>query len=45
MRTTAARTPRSALLTAVLAAVVTVGAIGAVFLLRPRPEVAPGAAE
>lgn len=45
MRTTAARTPRSALLTAVLAAVVTVGAIGAVFLLRPRPEAPPGAAE
>ena len=45
MRTTAARTPRSALLTAVLAAVVTVGAIGAVFLLRPRPEQAPRAAE
>ncbi|WP_410668715.1 hypothetical protein [Amycolatopsis sp. cmx-4-68] len=45
MRTSAARTPRSALLTAVLAAVVTVGAIGAVFLLRPRPEAASGAAE
>ncbi|MEU5263473.1 hypothetical protein [Amycolatopsis sp. NPDC021455] len=45
MRTTAARTPRSALLTAVLAAVVTVGAIGAVFLLRPRPEVPAGVAE
>jgi hypothetical protein len=45
MRTTAARTPRSALLTAVLAAVVTVGAIGAVFLLRPRPETGPGLAE
>ncbi|MDT7798591.1 MAG: hypothetical protein QOI78_2024 [Actinomycetota bacterium] len=39
MRTSAVRTPRSALLTAVLAAVVTLGAIGAVFLLRPRPDV------
>jgi hypothetical protein len=38
MRTSAVRTPRSALLTAVLAAVVTLGAIGAVFLLRPRPD-------
>lgn len=38
MRTSAVRTPRSALLTAVLAAVVTVGAIVAVFLLRPRPD-------
>ncbi|MEV4148296.1 hypothetical protein AB0J40_31865 [Amycolatopsis sp. NPDC049691] len=45
MRTSAARTPRSALLTAVLAAVVTLGAIGAVFLLRPRPEAPSGAAE
>jgi len=45
MRTTAARTPRSALLTAVLAAVVTVGAIGAVFVLRPRPQLPTGAAE
>ncbi|RSD22026.1 hypothetical protein [Amycolatopsis eburnea] len=45
MRTTAARTPRSALLTAVLAAVVTLGAIGAVFALRPRPEAPSGAAE
>ncbi|MEQ0563887.1 hypothetical protein ABJI51_32815 [Amycolatopsis sp. NEAU-NG30] len=45
MRTTAARTPRSALLTAVLAAVVTVGAIGTVFALRPRPELPTGAAE
>jgi hypothetical protein len=45
MRTSAARTPRSALLTAVLAAVVTLGAIGAVFLLRPRPQVPSGAAE
>ncbi|UOZ09891.1 hypothetical protein [Amycolatopsis sp. WQ 127309] len=38
MRTSAVRTPRSALLTAVLAAVITLGAIGAVFLLRPRPD-------
>jgi hypothetical protein len=38
MRTSAVRTPRSALLTAVLAAVVTVGAIVAVFVLRPRPD-------
>jgi hypothetical protein len=45
MRTTAVRTPRSALLTAVLATVVTVGAIGAVFLLRPRPQAPSGAAE
>lgn len=45
MRTSGGRTPRSALLTAVLAAVVTVGAIGAVFLLRPRPEAPSGAAE
>ncbi|MEV7040276.1 hypothetical protein [Amycolatopsis sp. NPDC051061] len=45
MRTSAARTPRSALLTAVLAAVVTVGAIAAVFLLRPRPEEPAAAAE
>ncbi|GAB3153919.1 hypothetical protein GCM10027258_57060 [Amycolatopsis stemonae] len=45
MRTSAARTPRSALLTAVLAGVVTLGAIGAVFLLRPRPEAPSGAAE
>ncbi|MCR6488545.1 hypothetical protein M8542_37530 [Amycolatopsis sp. OK19-0408] len=45
MRTSAARTPRSALLTAVLAAVVTLGAIGAVFALRPRPEPPSGAAE
>ncbi|SFW43794.1 hypothetical protein [Amycolatopsis australiensis] len=45
MRTSAARTPRSALLTAVLAAVVTLGAIGAVFLLRPRPAEPSGAAE
>ncbi|WP_329052091.1 hypothetical protein OG738_06600 [Amycolatopsis sp. NBC_01488] len=43
MRTSAARTPRSALLTAVLAAVVTFGAIGAVFVLRPRPEAPAGA--
>ncbi|MEU8638755.1 hypothetical protein AB0C38_41765 [Amycolatopsis sp. NPDC048633] len=45
MRTSAARTPRSALLTAVLAAVIAVGAIAAVFLLRPRPEQPAGAAE
>ncbi|MEV6917155.1 hypothetical protein AB0M83_19465 [Amycolatopsis sp. NPDC051106] len=45
MRTSAARTPRSALLTAVLAAVVTLGAIAAVFLLRPRPEEPAGVAE
>lgn len=45
MRTSAARTPRSALLTAVLAAVVTLGAIGAVFWLRPRPAASVGAAE
>lgn len=45
MRTSAARTPRSALLTAVLAAVVTLGAIAAVFLLRPRPEEPADAAE
>lgn len=45
MRTSGARTPRSALLTAVLAAVVTVGAIGVVFLLRPRPEAPSGTAE
>ncbi|HEY3467927.1 MAG TPA: hypothetical protein VGL47_22550 [Amycolatopsis sp.] len=45
MRTSAARTPRSALLTAVLAAVVTIGAIGAVFLLRPRPEPSSGVSE
>ena len=45
MRTSAASTPRSALLTAVLAAVVTLGAIAAVFLLRPRPEEPAGAAE
>ncbi|MGW5722616.1 hypothetical protein ACWEVP_41045 [Amycolatopsis sp. NPDC003865] len=45
MRTSAARTPRSALLTAVLAAMVTLGAIGTVFLLRPRPEAPSGAAE
>ena len=44
MRTSAARTPRSALLTAVLAAVVTLGAIGAVFVLRPRPDAPGGAA-
>ncbi|WIX79755.1 hypothetical protein QRX50_02840 [Amycolatopsis carbonis] len=42
MRTSPTRTPRSALLTAVLAAVVTVAALVVVVVLRPKPDGVPG---
>ncbi len=44
MPTSLARAPRSVLLTAVLAAVVAFGAFGAVYALRPKPEVVGGSA-
>jgi len=44
MPTSLARTPRSVLLTAVLAAVVAFGAFGAVYVLRPKPDIVGGSA-
>lgn len=43
MQTQVRRAPRSALVTAVVAVVVTVGAIGAVVLWKPKPDGAPSA--